>query len=42
MVSPLGPVFAEIFLNHHERTLLANCPSHFKPAYYQRYVDDTT
>ena len=40
MGSVPGPVFAEILLNHHERTWLANCPSHFKPAYYRRYVDD--
>ena len=40
MGSPLGPNLANIFLRHHERKWLENCPSEFKPAYYRRYVDD--
>ena len=41
MGSPLGPLFANIFLSHHEKIWLRNCPPHFKPLYYRRYVDDT-
>ena len=40
MGSPLGPIFPDIFLSWHERSWLSNCPTHFKPVYYQRYVDD--
>ena len=39
MGSPLGPVFANIFLCHHEDDWVQNCP--FKPSLYNRYVDDT-
>ena len=41
MGSPLGPTLANIFLCHHEKLWLAECPSDFKPKYYKRYVDDT-
>ena len=40
MRSPLGPIFANIFLSFHESTWLSNCLSTFKPVYYRRYVDD--
>jgi hypothetical protein len=31
MCSPLGPLFANIFLSFHEKSWLADCPSVFKP-----------
>ncbi len=40
MGSPLGPLFANIFLSFHEKSWLADCPSIFKPIFYRRYVDD--
>ena len=41
MGNPLGPTFANLFLCHHETNWLNNCPLHFKPKLYRRYVDDT-
>ena len=41
MGSPLGPVFADIFMCFNEKIWLSECPAHFKPLYYRRYVDDT-
>ena len=38
--SPLGPIFADIFLSWHERSWLSDCITHFKPVYYRRCVDD--
>ena len=38
---PHSPVFANIFLAFHEEQWLTNCPAHFKPMLYRRYVDDT-
>ena len=40
MGSPLGPLFANIFMSFHEKTWLHNCPSLFKTLLYRRYVDD--
>ena len=40
MGSPLGPLFANIFLSFHECTWLADCPHTFKPMFCKRYVDD--
>ena len=40
MGSPLGPLFANIFMSFHEKSWLYNCPSIFKPILYRRYVDD--
>ena len=40
MSSPLGPTLANAFLCHYEKEWLDNCPSHFKPIVYRRYVDD--
>ena len=40
MGSPLGPTFANLFLVYYEHKWLENCPLHFKPKFYRRYVDD--
>lgn len=40
MGSPLGPTLANIFLCHHEKNWLNQCPNEFKPFYFKRYVDD--
>ena len=39
MGSPLGRLFANIFMSFHEKTWLHSCPL-FKPLLYRRYVDD--
>jgi len=43
--APMGgcvsPSLAEIFMSHHERHWLDDCPTEFKPVLYRRYVDDT-
>jgi len=39
MGSPLGPLFANIFLSHYESIWLKDSP--VKPVLYKRYVDDT-
>jgi hypothetical protein len=39
MGSPLGPIFANIFLTHFENTFMKNAP--VQPLFYRRYVDDT-
>ena len=39
MGSPLGPVLANIFMGHHEKTWLQNYHG-IKPEVYTRYVDD--
>ena len=41
MGSPLGPTLANIFMCHHERKWLNQCPATIKPLIYQRYIDDT-
>ena len=41
MGSPLGPTFANIFMCHLEEQFISQCPDHFKPRFYKRYVDDT-
>ena len=41
MGSPLGPTLANAFMCHFENIGLENCPSHFKPIVYRRFVDDT-
>ena len=41
MGSPVGGIFANFFLAHHEKKWLEQCPTHFKPVSYYRYVDDT-
>ena len=40
--SPLGPTLANVFMCHFESIWLENCPSHFKPIIYRRFVDDTS
>ena len=40
MGSPLGPTLANVFLCHHEKKWLNDCPNNFKPVFYKRYVDD--
>ena len=39
MGSPLGPTLANVFLCHHEKKWLNDCPNNFKPVFYKRYVD---
>ena len=41
MGSPSGATLANIFLCHHEKIWLNNCPTSYKPIMYKRYVDDT-
>ena len=41
MGSPLSAPMANIFLCHHEKKWLDECPVNFKPLLYKRYVDDT-
>ena len=41
MGSPLGPTLANVFMCHFENIWLENCPSHFKPIAYRRFVGDT-
>ena len=41
MGNPLGPTLANTFLCHHEKNWLKDCPPHFQPILYRRYVDDT-
>ena len=38
---PLAPTFANIFLAHHEKYWLNDCPVNFAPVFYKRYMDDT-
>ena len=40
MGSLLGPRLASVFLCHHEKKWLNDCPNNFKPAFCKRYVDD--
>ena len=39
-VLPFRPTLAKAFLYTYEKEWLDNCPSHFKPIVYRRYVDD--
>ena len=41
MGSPLGPIFAGIFMSSLEEYMLDNCPLQYHPLFYKRYVDDT-
>ena len=42
MGSPLGPAFANIFMNTLETKYLEECNNSFKPLFYKRYIDDTS
>ena len=41
MGSPWGPTLANVFLCHHEKKCLNDCPNNFKPVFYKRYIDNT-
>ena len=41
MGSLLGPTLGNVFMCHFENIWLENCPSHFKPFVYRRFVDET-
>ena len=41
MGSPLGPLFANIFLSFHDKEWLDNCSDSFKPIFFRRYVEDS-
>ena len=41
MGNPLGPTLANAFLCHREKNWIKDCPPHFQPILYRRYVDDT-
>ena len=41
MGSPLEPTLPNVFMCHFGNIWLENCPSHFKPINYRRFVDDT-
>ena len=38
-VPPFGPTLANVFMCHFENIWLENCPTHFKPVVYIRYVE---
>ena len=40
VVSPLGPILANIFLSNHQENWLNKCPIRFKSSFHRRYVDD--
>lgn len=41
MGSPLGPIFANIFMCSLEASVFAQCNPSLRPLFYRRYVDDT-
>ena len=41
MGSPLGPLLANVFMCYCENIWFENCPTHFKPIVYRRFIDDT-
>ena len=41
MGQPVAPTLANIFLCHHEKKWLDDCPPKFKPVMYKKYMDDT-
>ena len=38
--SPIGRILSNIFICHHEKLWLKQCPTPFKPHIYKKYVDD--
>ena len=38
MDSPLGPTLANVFICHFENIWLENCPAHFQPIVYRRFI----
>ena len=40
MGSPLGPKLGNAFMCHFENIWLENCPAHFKPIVYRRFIGD--
>ena len=38
---PLGSTLANVFMCFHEKRWLDDCPNHFKPVFYKRYIDDS-
>ena len=40
MNQALAPVFANMFLSHHEESWLSSSSTQFKPKLYLRYVND--
>ena len=38
--SPLGPALSNVFLYHHVRKWLRECPVAYALIFYKRYVDD--
>ena len=41
MGNSLGPILADIYMAHHEKTAFLNDVWDFSPVFYRRYVDDT-
>ena len=41
MGSPLAPILTNVFLCHFEEQWMSDCPIHYKPISYRRYVDNT-
>ena len=39
--SPLGPTLANVFMCRFENICLGNCPTHFKPIVYRRFIGYT-
>ena len=37
----IGHTSANVFMCHFENIWLENCPAHFKPTVYRRFIDDT-
>ena len=38
MGSPLEPTLANVFICHFENIWLENCPAHFQPIVYRRFI----
>jgi hypothetical protein len=40
-MNPLGHTLTNVFLCHHDKRRLNDCPIEFKPVWYKRYIDDS-